>query len=67
MTKALPFTEQAIRRAVQGARRAGLHVKGFTVSPDGAIHVSAVEKDDAGVSLAPDARQDDEALQWSSR
>ena len=39
MTKALPFTEKRIARAVRGARAAGLDVTGVEVRPDGTIIV----------------------------
>lgn len=37
MTKALPFTEASLARAIKGAKRAGLHVVG--VKADGTIIV----------------------------
>jgi hypothetical protein len=37
MTKALPFTEAKIERAIRGARAAGLEVSGFAVRPNGDI------------------------------
>jgi len=37
MTRALPFTQAAIRRAIQAARKAGLRVK--AIRPDGTIVV----------------------------
>jgi len=37
MTRALPFTPAAIRRAIQAARKAGLRVK--AIRPDGTIVV----------------------------
>jgi hypothetical protein len=39
MTKPLPFTESAIRRAVLAARKAGLEVSAVSVSPDGTVTV----------------------------
>lgn len=38
MTKALPFTQAGIRRAVEGARKAGLRVT--AIKPDGTIVVN---------------------------
>jgi hypothetical protein len=37
MTKALPFTEAKIERAIRGARAAGLEVSGFAIRPDGTV------------------------------
>jgi hypothetical protein len=48
MTGRLPFTEQAVRRAVKAARSAGMKVAGFTVAKDGAITVY-----DADAPVAP--------------
>lgn len=39
MTARLPFTELALRRAISAARKEGMRVKGFSVSPDGTITV----------------------------
>jgi hypothetical protein len=39
MTKPLPFTESAVRRAVSAARKAGLPVNAVSVSPDGTVTV----------------------------
>jgi hypothetical protein len=54
VTKTLPFTELAIRRAVSAARKAGISVGGVEVRPDGTIVVlskdtapAIVPKDDA--------------------
>jgi hypothetical protein len=40
MTKALPFTESAVRRAVNAARKAGLQVSAVSIAPDGTMTVS---------------------------
>ena len=50
MTKALPFTEHSIARAIRGVERAGLFVVG--VRPDGTLIVSNKPIDPA--SLVPD-------------
>jgi hypothetical protein len=39
MTKPLPFTEAAIRRAVAGARKSGIQVNAVRISPDGSVTV----------------------------
>jgi hypothetical protein len=39
MTKALPFTEAKIQRAIRGARAAGFEVSAFAVRPDGTIFI----------------------------
>jgi hypothetical protein len=39
MTKPLPFTESAVRRAVSAARKAGLQVNAVSVAPDGTVTV----------------------------
>jgi hypothetical protein len=40
MTKALPFTESAVRRAVNAARKVGLQVSAMGIAPDGTVTVS---------------------------
>jgi len=37
MTRALPFTQASLRRAIEAARKAGLHVTG--IRPDGTVIV----------------------------
>lgn len=61
MTKPLPFTENAIQRAVSGARKAGIKVGAIKVDPDGAITV-------LDESLAPTAapKQDRPPSKWAS-
>lgn len=39
MSKSLPFTENAIARAIAGARKGGITVAAVRVEPDGAIVV----------------------------
>ena len=51
MTKTLPFTEQAIRRAVSAARKAGVTVGSIEIRPDGTIVIFDKEH---GPKLAPD-------------
>jgi hypothetical protein len=46
MTKALPFTEASIARAIRGAEKAGKHVAG--IRPDGTLLLT-----DSPVTLAP--------------
>lgn len=46
MTKALPFTEASIARAIRGAEKAGKHVA--AIRPDGTLVLT-----DSPVTLAP--------------
>lgn len=39
MTRPLPFTENAIARVIEGARKAGLKPTAIAVGPDGTITV----------------------------
>lgn len=48
MTARLPFTEQAMRRAIKAARKEGMRVTGVTIAPDGSITVH-----DYDTSVAP--------------
>jgi hypothetical protein len=50
MTKPLPFTEASIRRAVTGARKAGLRVTAFEVRPDGTVVVRSVDDSQPGIA-----------------
>jgi hypothetical protein len=43
MSRALPFTQARIRRAVKGAKSAGMQVRRITVSPNGAITMDSVD------------------------
>ena len=47
MTRALPFTQAGLRRAIKAARKAGLRVKG--IAPDGTVLVS--DGDNPGDSI----------------
>lgn len=49
MTKALPFTEHALKRAIAAARKSGLRITG--IRPDGTLTV----EDGADPCLAPAA------------
>jgi hypothetical protein len=40
MPKPLPFTENAVKKAVAAVRKAGLDVSTVTIAPDGTITVS---------------------------
>jgi hypothetical protein len=62
MTRALPFTEASLRRAITAARKAGLHVTG--IRPDGTLIV--IDGDNSTneiVRLAPDG-QPTAASKW---
>jgi len=39
MTKPLPFTEAAVRRALIAARKAGMKVGAISIAPDGTMTV----------------------------
>jgi hypothetical protein len=52
MTRALPFTQAGLRRAIRAAREAGLHVTG--IRPDGTLIVNDGDSVPGGiVTLAP--------------
>ncbi len=52
MTRALPFTEASLRRAISAARKAGLRVMG--IRPDGTLLVSDGDGGSDGVAGAAD-------------
>jgi hypothetical protein len=55
MTRALPFTQASLRRAIDAARKAGLHVTG--IRPDGTLIVHDGDNPAADiVSLAPNGQ-----------
>lgn len=60
MSKPLPFTAAAIRRAIVGARSAGLEVTAVSVAPDGTV---TVHKAPPGPVAATDAPAHDDAAQ----
>ncbi len=60
MTKALPFTEASLARAIHGVERAGRYVVG--VKPDGTLLVSDKPLDHA--SLVPEIVQDGAPSKW---
>ena len=62
MTKPLPFTESAVRRAVSAARKAGMKVGAIRIEPDGAVTVFE------GEPLAPPTApvQGDSPSKWAS-
>jgi hypothetical protein len=39
MSRPLPFTEAAVRRAIVAARKAGLEVSAVSIAPDGTVTV----------------------------
>jgi hypothetical protein len=53
MTEKLPFTQQSIRRAIEAARKAGLHV--LAIRADGTVIVGEHPVD--GSKLVPTAPQ----------
>jgi hypothetical protein len=55
MTRALPFTEASLRRAISAARKAGLRVTG--IRPDGTVIVNDGDNPDGGiVHLSPEGQ-----------
>jgi hypothetical protein len=61
MSRALPFTEASIARAIKGVERAGRHVIG--VRPDGTLIVSDKAVDIT--SLVPaDGQHSDASTKW---
>jgi hypothetical protein len=55
MTRAVPFTQAFVKRAIKAARRQGLRVSRTTVEPDGAVTIHAVVQRDepaGGAALA---------------
>jgi hypothetical protein len=62
VTKQLPFTENAIARVVNGARKGGIKVGAVEVSPDGRIRVL-----DEKLAPVPEPKQDSVApSKWDS-
>lgn len=52
MTKALPITELAVRRAIRAARKEGVQVAGISVAPDGTVTVHDVSASVAATAPA---------------
>jgi uncharacterized protein GlcG (DUF336 family) len=59
MTKPLPFTESAVRRAVNAARKAGLQVTAVSIAPDGTVTVFQ------GLEAAAVPEQNEKASEWA--
>jgi len=59
MTKPLPFTQASIRRAVLGARSAGLRVTG--IRPDGTV---MVDEGEGPVDLSPPVAPNQASSRW---
>jgi hypothetical protein len=66
VTKGLPFTKNGVRRAVTGAREAGVRVAGVRVSPDGTITVLDEMALPNVAPLVPSSSDDAEAENWSN-
>lgn len=62
MTRALPFTEHSLRRAIAAARKAGLRVKG--IRPDGTLIVADGDNPADGVAEFAPATQPDTPSKW---
>lgn len=63
MTRALPFTEQSLARAIKGVERAGRFVIG--VKADGTLIVGYKPIDSA--SIVPTVAQDAAASKWEDQ
>ena len=60
MSRAIPFTQAQVRRAVKAAESAGLRVKRVTIQTDGSITVDAGDNAPAAV----DSRDSALAASW---
>lgn len=56
MTRALPFTEASLRRAIKALRKEGLRVTGVRLPDGSAVIVDGDKSEGAIVSLAPDGQ-----------
>jgi len=63
MTKALPFTELSLARAIRGVEKAGRFVVG--VRPDGTLIVG--DKPVNVASMVPQVEQDTPASKWEDQ
>jgi len=54
VTKAIRFTKAQIKRAIEGARDAGLRVSGVEIKPDGTICVNEVDKNEEIAKVLPE-------------
>jgi hypothetical protein len=61
MSRAIPFTQAQVRRAVKAAESAGLRVRRVTIGPDGSITVDAVGD---SAPIAVDSRDSALAASW---
>jgi hypothetical protein len=59
MTRALPFTQAGLRRAIEAARKAGLRVTG--IRPDGTLIV-VEHRDEQTSPQAPESLEKDEEV-----
>lgn len=62
MTKQLPFTQQAVRRAIAAARKEGLHV--LMIRPDGSVVVGETPIKISDVTPTAPAATDDADSVW---
>lgn len=63
MTKSLPFTENAVARAVAGARKGGIKVGAVRVEPDGTI---VVLDEKLAPAVLPHHDNDNKPSKWAS-
>jgi hypothetical protein len=59
MTKPLPFTESAVRRAIAAVRKAGLEVKATSIGPDGTVTIFH-----DGVAPQPSSGENQVSSKW---
>jgi hypothetical protein len=64
VTKGLPFTQAAVRRAIAAARKEGLHV--IAIRPDGTVVVGESPVKISDVTPAESACQDDADRVWDT-
>ena len=62
MTRALPFTQAALRRVIRAAEKAGYRVGG--VRPDGTVLVYSGDERPQDLSIVPDHGKDKRASRW---
>jgi hypothetical protein len=65
MTKALPFTQASLRRAIRAAQSAGLRVVG--IRPDRTVLTQPSSEITAPLELADDLEQDGERSKWADK
>jgi hypothetical protein len=59
MSRPLPFTEAAVRRAIAAVRKAGLDVSAVSIAPDGTVTVFQ-----QGIASPPPADENHAQSKW---